>query len=248
MLTYFISDLHLSEQRPDIIRAFIEFIEQQAPQADALYILGDLFEFWIGDDDQTPVALQVEQALLALAEQGVPTYFIHGNRDFMVGKDYARRCRMILLEEEEVIDLYGKKVLILHGDTLCTDDQGYQEYRAITQKRWLRRLFLLLPLFIRQILANKIRSKSKQANKSKSLGIMDVNQGEVEQRFKQRQIDYMIHGHTHRPDIHQIKLGTTSTMYRVVLGDWYQQMSVLRIDSHGLDLSSAQQHQQLKLD
>ena len=160
MPTYFISDLHLSEDRPDIIRAFLDFMQQQASQADALYILGDLFEFWIGDDDKTRVAKQVEQAIKTLTDAGVACYFIHGNRDFMIGKAYAKRCGMQLLEEEELVELYGKKVLILHGDTLCTDDVGYQEYRAVTQKRWLRKLFLLLPLFIRQRIANKIRSKT----------------------------------------------------------------------------------------
>ncbi|WP_411991061.1 UDP-2,3-diacylglucosamine diphosphatase [Agarivorans sp. DSG3-1] len=245
MLTYFIADLHLSDDRPDIIRAFLDFIEQQAPKADALYILGDLFEFWIGDDDKTPVAKQVELALKALSDSGVPSYFIHGNRDFMVGKAYAKRCGMTLLEEEKLVDLYGKKVLILHGDTLCTDDVGYQEYREVTQKLWLRRLFLLLPLFVRQRIANKIRSKSKQANTSKSLGIMDVNQQAVEQRFAEQPIDYMIHGHTHRPEIHQLAL--SGTKYRVVLGDWYQQMSILSVDTNGLVLTANGQAQKLEL-
>jgi len=245
--TYFISDLHLSEDRPDIIRAFLDFMQQQASQADALYILGDLFEFWIGDDDKTAVAKQVEQAIKILTDSGVACYFIHGNRDFMVGKAYAKRCGMQLLEEEELVELYGKKVLILHGDTLCTDDVGYQEYRAVTQKRWLRKLFLLLPLFIRQRIANKIRSKSKQANSSKSLGIMDVNQQAVEQRFADYPIDYMIHGHTHRPKIHALEQTTDQTKYRVVLGDWYQQMSVLKIEPSGLSLSANHQLEKLEL-
>lgn len=247
MHTYFISDLHLSEDRPDIIQAFLDFLQQQAPEAEALYILGDLFEFWIGDDDKTPVAKQVEQALKALCDKGVPSYFIHGNRDFMVGKAYAKRCGMTLLEEEKLVELYGQKVLILHGDTLCTDDVGYQEYREVTQKLWLRRLFLLLPLFVRQKIANKIRSKSKQANTSKSLGIMDVNQQAVEQRFEQQAIDYMIHGHTHRPDIHSIEQADNTSKYRVVLGDWYQQMSVLKIDQNGIELSANGQLQKLEL-
>ncbi|MGY5452969.1 UDP-2,3-diacylglucosamine diphosphatase [Agarivorans sp. MS3-6] len=247
MPTYFISDLHLSEDRPDIIRAFLDFLEQQAPASDALYILGDLFEFWIGDDEKTTVAKQVETALKTLTAKGVACYFIHGNRDFMLGKAYAKRCGMILLEEEKLVELYGKQVLILHGDTLCTDDEGYQKYREVTQKPWLRTLFLLLPLFVRQRIAHKIRSKSKQANTSKSLGIMDVNQQTVEQRFAQYPIDYMIHGHTHRPEIHQLALSGTTPKYRVVLGDWYQQMSVLCIDKDSLTLSANNQQQKLEL-
>ena len=218
-LTYFIADLHLAQNRPDITACFLSFLKNEAPKAQALYILGDLFEYWVGDDDDSTFIAEISQAIKNLSELDCTIYFIHGNRDFMVGKAYAKRCGMQLLEEEELVELYGKKVLILHGDTLCTDDVGYQEYRAVTQKRWLRKLFLLLPLFVRQRIANKIRSKSKQANTSKSLGIMDVNQQAVEQRFAEYPIDYMIHGHTHRPATHRVtQLGGRPE--RTVLGDW----------------------------
>ncbi|WP_026958666.1 UDP-2,3-diacylglucosamine diphosphatase [Aliagarivorans taiwanensis] len=244
MHSYFISDLHLSEERPDIVGAFLEFLSKDAPGADALYILGDLFEYWIGDDDTSALTRDVADKLKALSEQGVDCYYIHGNRDFMLGKRYAKACGMVLLEEEHLLNLYGKKVLILHGDTLCTDDVQYQEYRRKTQSPWLRRLFLLMPLFVREKIAERIRSNSKRSKKGKTFEIMDVNADEVEQRFFRMKLDYMIHGHTHRPAFHPRDNGKHGQ--RIVLGDWYSQSSVLKVTPETIVLTA--NGEQLELD
>jgi UDP-2,3-diacylglucosamine hydrolase len=234
MHTYFISDLHLSDDRPDILRAFVRFLHQQAPSADALYILGDLFEIWVGDDDLTPTNRQVADELAALADLGVPSYFIHGNRDFLLGKAFARRARLILLDEECCINLYGRNTLLLHGDTLCSDDLSYQDFRRKVQRPWLQRLFLWLPLGIRQHLALKIRKQSNLGKMQKSMGLMDVNQEQVTLRFNQHKLDWMIHGHTHQPAVHAM---ATPNQQRIVLGDWYEQRSILTVtpDSYQLN-------------
>ncbi len=158
---------------------FCDFLAGEARNADALYILGDLFEAWIGDDDPNPLHRQMAAAIKAVSDSGVPCYFIHGNRDFLLGKRFARESGMTLLPEEKVLELYRSRVLIMHGDTLCTDDAGYQAFRAKVHKPWLQTLFLALPLFVRKRIAARMRANSKEANSSKSLAIMDVNQNAV---------------------------------------------------------------------
>lgn len=204
MATLFIADLHLCVEEPAITAGFLRFLAGEARKADALYILGDLFEAWIGDDDPNPLHRQMAAAIKAVSDSGVPCYFIHGNRDFLLGKRFARESGMTLLPEEKVLELYGRRVLIMHGDTLCTDDAGYQAFRAKVHKPWLQTLFLALPLFVRKRIAARMRANSKEANSSKSLAIMDVNQNAVVSAMEKHQVQWLIHGHTHRPAVHEL--------------------------------------------
>ncbi|MDR0806995.1 MAG: UDP-2,3-diacylglucosamine diphosphatase [Enterobacteriaceae bacterium] len=229
--TLFIADLHLSETEPAITAGFLAFLQREAVHADALYILGDLFEFWIGDDDPSELHTQVAQALAELHDNGVPCYFICGNRDFLLGKKYAARCKMTILPDEQVIDIYGDKVLILHGDTLCTDDPGYLRFRKYIHNPLIQKIFLALPLFLRLKIANKLRNQSTARNRTKSLTMMDVNQLAVFKKLKDNHVIYMIHGHTHRPAIHDITMDGQLSQ-RVVLGAWHNEGSVFRAKPH----------------
>ncbi|GAA3526798.1 UDP-2,3-diacylglucosamine diphosphatase [Zobellella aerophila] len=237
--TLFIADLHLSTGRPDITAAFLRFMAEEAPRADALYILGDLFEFWIGDDEPNPLHACVAEACRACVGQGTPVYFVHGNRDFLLGRDFAGRAGLTLLPEHTVVELYGKPVLIMHGDTLCTDDRDYQRFRRITHWPWLQWLFRRLPLSWRIKVADGMRNKSQNANQAKSMMLMDVSQLEVERQMAQHKVELLIHGHTHRPDIHQLTLDDRAAR-RIVLGDWYTQGSVLRVTPEGERLQRRQ--------
>lgn len=230
--TLFIADLHLCQEEPAITAGFLHFLQREAPHCDALYILGDLFEAWIGDDDPNPLHQKIANALRALP---VPVYFIHGNRDFLIGRRFARASGMTLLPEEQVLELYGHRLLIMHGDTLCTDDQGYQRFRAKVHQRWIQTLFLALPLFIRKRIATRMRADSKQANQHKSLTIMDVNQQAVEAAMQRQQVRLLIHGHTHRPAIHALTL-QGKTAERAVLGAWHSEGSMIQLDASGIQL------------
>ncbi|MEG3128615.1 UDP-2,3-diacylglucosamine diphosphatase [Pantoea cypripedii] len=230
--TLFIADLHLCQDEPAITAGFLHFLQREAHQCDALYILGDLFEAWIGDDDPNPLHQQIAAALKALP---VPKYFIHGNRDFLLGQRFAAACGMTLLPEEQVLTLYGQRLLIMHGDTLCTDDEGYQRFRAKVHQRWLQKLFLALPLRLRMRIAARMRANSKQANQHKSLSIMDVNQQAVIEAMTRQQVRLLIHGHTHRPAIHEFVLQAENAQ-RVVLGAWHQQGSMVQVDADGVSL------------
>ena len=235
MATLFIADLHLSTEEPAITAGFLRLLEGEARTAEALYILGDLFEAWIGDDDPNPLHAAIAAAIRALVESGVPCYFIHGNRDFLIGKRFARQSGMMLLPAEKVLTLYGERVLIMHGDTLCTDDVGYQRFRAKVQQRWLQTLFLSLPLFIRQRIAAKMRAGSKASNQTKSDAIMDVNQQAVSEVMRQHHVRHLIHGHTHRPAIHDLQIeGHPARRY--VLGAWHQEGSMIKASENGIQL------------
>lgn len=238
MVTYFIADLHLTENRPDITALFLRFLANDAKEADALYILGDLFEVWLGDDIQSPLTMDVAKALSTLVDAGVPCYFIHGNRDFMLGERYARQCKMQILPEYCVIQLYGEPALLLHGDTLCTQDEAYQNYRKWVYKPWLRWLFLALPKFVRAHIGNKIRTNSRAQSKYKQQHrkeIMDVCPAQVIADCKHYNVNLMIHGHTHRPAIHGFNLDNQPAT-RIVLGDWYEQGSMLVVNPAGKQL------------
>jgi UDP-2,3-diacylglucosamine hydrolase len=213
--TLFISDLHLSDDHPELLDQFEAFIAQQATQAEALYILGDLFEAWIGDDCKSAAADRVAEALHALSTRGTRIYFIHGNRDFLLGQQYADRCGMILLPDPSLIDCEGKKVLITHGDLLCTDDKNYQKLRRIVHTRWIQRLFLALPLSFRETLAKALRKESMKANPHKIAALMDTTPATVAAWFQVHDLQLMVHGHTHKPAHHQV--GNT---HRYVLGAW----------------------------
>lgn len=237
MTTLFISDLHLSAERTDITDCFLTFMKEETTGIDALYVLGDLFEMWIGDDDDSPFHQQIKSAFRQLTDSGVPCYFIHGNRDFLVGKRFSRETGVKLLPEHSVIDLYGTPTLILHGDTLCTLDEEYQRYRKKVHNRFIQWLFFRLPLSYRQKIGNKMRSNSSMTNQEKAQDVMDVTPDEVEKIMAQYQVTAMIHGHTHRPAIHHLNVGSLSAS-RTVLGDWYDHGSVLVCTPGGCQLET----------
>lgn len=238
-VTLFISDLHLDGERPDITTQFLEFLEREARQAQALYILGDLFEAWIGDDDPDPDKRRVIEALRSLTQGGVPVFFIHGNRDFLIGRKFAAETGAKLLPDGTMIELHGKRVLLMHGDTLCIDDPDYQRLRKIVRNPLVQFVLRRLSLARRQQLAARMRAGSKKHIESMDRSkpqIMDVNQDAVRRTFETEHADVIVHGHTHRPAIHQVLLGDR-TVQRVVLGDWYEQGSVLRWTDQGFELA-----------
>ncbi|MFC3189735.1 UDP-2,3-diacylglucosamine diphosphatase [Pseudocitrobacter faecalis] len=235
MATLFIADLHLQTEEPAITAGFLRFLAGEARHADALYILGDLFEAWIGDDDPNPLHQHIARAIKALVDSGVPCYFIHGNRDFLLGKRFARESGMTLLPQEQRLELYGRPVLILHGDTLCTDDAGYQAFRAKVHTPWIQKLFLMLPLFIRQKIAARMRADSKAANSHKSMEIMDVNPQAVVDVMEKHHVQWLIHGHTHRPDVHTLT-ANGEPAYRVVLGAWHTEGSMVKVSEKDVEL------------
>lgn len=235
MATLFIADLHLQTEEPAITAGFLRFLQGEARQADAMYILGDLFEAWIGDDDPNPLHQQIATAIKAVVDAGVPCYFIHGNRDFLVGQRFARQSGMLLLTEEERLDLYGREVLIMHGDTLCTDDPGYLAFRAKVHTPWIQRLFLALPLLIRRRIAARMRADSKAANSSKSMDIMDVNPQAVVDVMERHHVQWLIHGHTHRPAVHELQ-ANGQPAWRVVLGAWHSEGSMVKVTPDDVEL------------
>ena len=233
MATLFISDLHLSPERPAITRAFLVFLQQQASKASALYILGDLFETWIGDDDPAELSVEIQVALRNLTEAGVPLFVQLGNRDFLLGPGFARATGATILADQHIIAHYGHRALVMHGDSLCTDDLAYQRFRRYARNPLLQFCFKRLSLARRQKLAADMRRKSAAANSNKASAIMDVNNQAVEQALQRHNVPTLIHGHTHRPDRHQHKGGE-----RIVLGDWHDIGWVLRMDASGYDLQS----------
>ncbi len=239
MTTLFISDLHLDGSRPGITAQFLSFLNREAATAKALYILGDLFEAWIGDDDPDPDKRRILAALKTLTAGGVPCFVMHGNRDFLLGKRFCADSGAQLIDDGTVIDLYGRRVLLLHGDTLCTDDPAYQRLRRIVRNPFVQFVLRNLTLRQRQRLAEKMRAGSKahiDAMDKAAPYIMDVNQDAVAATFRRFRVDCMIHGHTHRPAVHRLALdGREAT--RIVLGDWYEQGSVLRWNSQGFELA-----------
>ncbi len=235
MSTFFVADVHLSEQQPAITASFLQFLANDATQADSLYILGDLFEIWVGDDDPHSLHRQVATALKLLHQQGIHCYFMHGNRDFLLGAAFANESGMTLLPEQKVLECHGHKLLILHGDTLCTDDINYQNFRKIVRNRLVKRLFLWLPLKLRLSIATLMRQHSQQTSNRKSEHIMDVNTQAVITLLQQHHVDGIIHGHTHRPAIHDIKYHTHPAQ-RAVLGAWHTQGSVIKVSADAIEL------------
>jgi UDP-2,3-diacylglucosamine hydrolase len=236
--TLFISDLHLDAARPDITSQFLTFLNRAARAAEALYILGDLFEAWIGDDDPDPDKRRVIAALRELTTAGVPCFVMHGNRDFLLGKKFCSDTGVQLLDDAALIDLYGRRVLLLHGDTLCIDDPAYQRLRRIVRNPLVKLLLRSLPLKQRQQLAARMRAGSKahiDAMDKSAPNIMDVNSNEVLRTLQRYDVDCIIHGHTHRPAIHEIELNGKPAV-RIVLGDWYEQGSVLSWGANGYEL------------
>ena len=237
MTTLFISDLHLDDRRPETTALLQEFLLQEAADAEALYILGDLFEFWLGDDVPTKCSTAVAAALANLKDRGVPCYFMHGNRDFLLQDEYAKHAGLTLLPEESVIDLYGEQVLLMHGDSMCTDDVPYQQFRSVVRNPAWQQDFLSKPPQERLQIALQARDASAEHKDNVDMQIMDVNQTEVNAAFERHGVCRMIHGHTHRPATHNIEVNGKAAQ-RIVLGDWYTQGSVLRVMPDNYQLSA----------
>lgn len=216
----FISDLHLSEKRPHTTAAFFAFLAEKAAACDQLYILGDFFDAWIGDDDDRPLAEAVAQALKKVAVKGIRIFFQHGNRDFLLGEAYAAHCGMQLLPELHVLEQGGRRYLLAHGDQFCTQDVAYQQFRALVRNPEWQRDFLTKPLLERRAIAEQLRAKSKEANSIKAEDIMDVTPSEIVKALTTNQCETLIHGHTHRPGRHALTLPDGSTAERIVLSDW----------------------------
>lgn len=235
MHTLFISDLHLDEARPAATELLLRFLGGPARSADGLYILGDLFEYWLGDDCPTPAGIKVAEGLSELKQDGVPVCFLHGNRDFLIGAGYAELAGMELLEEEVVIDLHGRPTLLLHGDTLCTDDVAYQQIRSMLRNPDWQREFLGKTPDERVRMALEARELSADHKSGVSMEIMDVNEAAVIEAFNRHGVNRMIHGHTHRPSVHQYALEDQAAE-RIVLADWYDSGTALRVDAQGTEV------------
>ncbi|MCH7502562.1 MAG: UDP-2,3-diacylglucosamine diphosphatase [Proteobacteria bacterium] len=235
MTTLFVSDLHLEAGRPEIGDQFLAFLAGEASRADALYILGDLFEVWVGDDDPNTHYAVIKQALRELVDNGVTTYFMHGNRDFMIGDVFARETGVRILSDPYPVDFYGDKVLLSHGDALCIDDVQYQNARRITRDPEWQAMMLAKPLAERLTIAKHLRAESIAHGAMIDQSITDVNQDEVLRVVRDHGVDVLLHGHTHRPAVHAIDLGDRVAK-RIVLGDWYEQGSVVRWDESGPEL------------
>ena len=232
--TLFVADLHLDESRPGIIAQFERLLDTVAPGADALYILGDLFDAWAGDDDLAdPFNAGVCATLKALKQAGTQTFFLPGNRDFLVGADFAVAAGIALLADETVVDLGGVPTLLLHGDTLCTGDTAYQAFRAQVRDPAWQRAALTRPVAERLAIAQDLREKSEGAKQGKAMAIMDAAPEAVERAFAQSGCTQMIHGHTHRPARHVHRVAGIERV-RWVLADWYERASYLEASPEGL--------------
>lgn len=219
MTTLFISDLHLEEKRPEIIEAFFNFLSNKTHGIDALYILGDFFEAWIGDDENTPLQLEVKKKLKDVTDSGTQLFFMHGNRDFLIGSLFCEETGATLLDDPSVVDLYGRKVLLMHGDSLCTNDVEYMKFRQNMRDQEWQQLFLKRSLPERQLVAQQLRTISQAKNKGKAQEIMDVTPAEVVSSLAEHKVDILIHGHTHRPAVHDLTVENKPAQ-RIVLGDW----------------------------
>ncbi|MBK4765100.1 MAG: UDP-2,3-diacylglucosamine diphosphatase [Pantoea sp. Brub] len=229
----FVSDVHLSNNKPDTTFGFLKFLKKEVPYCDALYILGDLFDIWIGDDNCEPLHKQISNALNNVS---VKIYFIHGNRDFLIRYGFANNSSIILLFEKHIFNIYDYRLLIMHGDILCTDDYSYQIFRTVMHQYWIQSILLKSPLFIRKYIANRLRNNSTKTTKYKLENIMDVNQNTVEKIMLNYNVNLLIHGHTHRPAIHKLLLNNKEKAVRAVLGAWDQFGSIIQLDNHGIKL------------
>ena len=233
MSVLFISDLHLAPERPAVTRAFLSFLSDRASASESLYILGDLFEAWIGDDDPSAMAAEVQDALRNLSDSGVNLFIQQGNRDFLLGKRFTKRCGAVMLGDEHIVEYAGHRALAMHGDSLCTDDIDYQRFRRKARNPIYKWCLSHLPLKRRQKLATDWRAKSMAANSNKASAIMDVNAQAVATVMDNHGVEVLIHGHTHRPNRHALASGE-----RIVLGDWHDLGWVLCLDDSGYNLES----------
>ena len=237
MTTLFISDLHLDASEPAAGAQFMQFLEQRAVSADALYILGDLFETWIGDDDDEPYRNRICRALAGLSSWGVPCYVMHGNRDFLFQSGFETRTGTQLIDDPIIIELYGEQVLLTHGDALCVADQSYQRLRTVVRNpRWQRR-FLKLPRPTRRALAERARRGSQRHTQRTAYEIMDVDPPAVSAAMRACGVRTLIHGHTHRPAVHEFQLDGCAAR-RIVLGAWHNCGSCLEWSERGFQLTT----------
>jgi UDP-2,3-diacylglucosamine hydrolase len=239
MASLFISDLHLHSSRPEVTNRFLKFLREDAQDAEALYILGDLFEVWLGDDDTDPHNLKVIEGLAEFTHPRRPCYLMCGNRDVLIGRRFFTDATVLHMDESTVIDINDDRVLLLHGDELCTDDHAYQRFRRHARSPTWRAMFLSLPLSVRRRFATGLRNRSAALTALKPEDITDVNQDAVEDAMRDANVKIMVHGHTHRPGIHQFKLHHQAAM-RIVLGDWYEIGSVLYWGPDGPELRTLQ--------
>jgi UDP-2,3-diacylglucosamine hydrolase len=235
MSRLFVSDVHLDATAPEAVEQFLEFLRTHAADAEALYILGDLFETWVGDDDPDPAKARVRDGIRALTTSGVGCFILHGNRDFLIGRDFCRGTGSKLLADPVVADMDGERVLLTHGDALCIDDHPYQELRSIVRTPDWQRRFLGLPLADRELLANRARAGSREHTSRTIPNIMDVNPDAVSTAYRATRVRRMIHGHTHRPGIHDTAIEGEPAQ-RIVLGAWYEQGSYLTYENGRYDL------------
>jgi UDP-2,3-diacylglucosamine hydrolase len=236
MATLFIADLHLDPSRPEITALFERYLaSDEVRHADALYILGDLVEAWIGDDDDAALPQRIAEAIHAVHDAGVPVYFMAGNRDFLLGEDFARRAGMTLLEDGVVHVIHGQPTLLMHGDMLCTDDVAYQAVRQQVRNPAWKAQILSMSLDARRAFAAKAREDSRAHTGATQESIMDVNAEAVQQALATAGVSRLIHGHTHRPAIHALEHDHRPAE-RIVLGDWYEHGSVLKVSAEGVDL------------
>jgi UDP-2,3-diacylglucosamine hydrolase len=237
MTRLFVSDLHLDAGSPEAVEQFLEFTRTHVADAEALYILGDLFEAWVGDDDPDPTKIRVCNGLRTLTDRGVGCFILHGNRDFLIGRDFCSRTGGRLLADPVVAELDGERVLLTHGDALCTDDHSYQELRSTVRTPEWQRRFLALPLADRELIANQARAGSKEHTSRTIPNIMDVNEDAVSTAFRAARVRRIIHGHTHRPGVHETSIEGEPAQ-RMVLGAWYEQGSYVQYDHGRYELRS----------
>ena len=231
-----ISDLHLQEERPDITRAFLDLLAGRARAARALYILGDFFEAWIGDDAMTPYQHSIAKALRDLSDAGTQVFLMHGNRDFLLGSIFCKLAGATLLADPSVVQLNGQPVLLMHGDSLCTRDEAYMKMRRILRNPVTLWILRHLPLNTRLKLARKLRSESRAQTRMKANDIVDVTPEEVPRVMLTHGVDTLIHGHTHRPAVHRLQVGEHAAR-RIVLGDWDREGWALQVDEQGYALA-----------
>lgn len=232
--TLFISDLHLCEERPQAQALFKEFLQAHAGRCDALYILGDLFEAWVGDDDDSAATRDVVEALATFSAAGTPLYVMHGNRDFMLSGDFAGQSGAELIDDPLRVELYGKPVLLSHGDIWCTDDTEYQQFRAMSRQPAWQAGMMSKPLAERQAIAQGMRAQSIASKSNAPAAIMDVNQEAIAQAFREHGVDCIIHGHTHRPAVHELELDGRAVQ-RIVLAEWTEQGRALKWSPNGYE-------------
>lgn len=237
MTQLFISDLHLDVNQAEITACFLQFLQTEACNADAVYILGDLFEVWLGDDHRSDFNQKIIAGLGELGKRDIPLYIMHGNRDFLIGSDFCRSTGAQLLPDPSIIDCYGRKALIMHGDSLCTGDTDYMKVRKMLRAPEFQKELLAKSLDERALIARDARQESKQHTAAIANDIMDVTADEVVKVMQKHEVDLLIHGHTHRPAVHHLQI-SDSTACRIVLGNWHEQGWVLRFEPSGYQLQS----------